>query len=298
MARHTIKAWTIATRPWSFTASGLTVLVVLAYLDWSVGSIDWINGLWAIAAIILFHAAGNTWSDYHDYMKGIDAADTYSVDTLTSGAFKPHEIRNFSLCLLVMALIAGGTLILRAGIGLIWIGLGGLICTLLYPMMKARAMGDVVILMAYGLLPALGTSYVATGQFHWSVMWVALPVALLVDSILHANNTRDMLTDRRASIKTLPHLLGVRRSVVLYILEMTIPFMWIAVLCLFGILPLCSLITLILVPVAIRNSQTMQRYKTESDAEAIASLDQRSAQLQLMYCVLMSLTLMADLWLR
>lgn len=298
MAKHSLQEWIVATRPWSFTASALSVVVVLAYLEWAIGHVDWINGLWAVLAIVLFHAAGNTWSDLHDFRRGVDAADTHGVDTLTSGKFTPAEIRNLAMGLYVVAAAFGIGLVIRTGLPLLWIGLGGMLCAVLYPPLKYRALGDVVILMAYGFLPAIGTSYAAIGRIEWAVLWVAFPVALLVDSILHANNTRDMYTDRRASVSTMAQGLGVRGAVALYLCEQLIPFVWVIVLCILGILPIYSFAVLGLLPVALRNCSTMRAYKKESDANAIASLDQQSAQLQLLYCVVMALTFFLDKWLR
>lgn len=296
MSKHNFREWFLATRPWSFTASSLTVVAALAYLADRNGGIDWISGLWAVAAIILFHAAGNTWSDWCDFRKGVDTDDTHGSDTLTSGRFSPAEIRNFSLCLFVAACAAGLGLLLRTGLPLLWIGLGGLFCALCYPPLKYHALGDLVIFMAYGFLPAIGTSYVATGGFDWSVLWMALPVSLLVDAILHSNNTRDMLTDKRASATTLAHFLGVRGSVALYIFETLFPFVWVTVLVPFGIFPPVSLAVLLLLPVAFGNAGAMRAFRGEGDAAAIAGLDQLSAKLQMLFCIVMSLTLLIDLW--
>ena len=299
MAKKTLKDWIVATRPWSFTASALSVIVALAYLNWlTAGAVDWCNGWWAVGAIILFHAAGNTWSDWHDFRRGVDAPDTHGVKTLTSGLFTPNQIRNLSIGLLIAAVAAGLGLMCRTGGTLFWFGLAGLLCALCYPPLKYRALGDAVILLAYGLLPALGTSFAATGTVYWSVLWVALPVSLLVDAILHANNTRDMRTDRRAETRTLAHGLGVRGSVVLYVLEVTIPFAWVLLLVPFGIFPAWSLATIGLLPLALRNSRMMRTFNGEEDADAIASLDQLSAQLQLLFCLVMTLSLLLDSWLR
>ena len=298
MGKHSLQEWIVATRPWSFTASGLTVIVVLAYLNWIFRDIDWCNGIWAVLAIIFFHAAGNTWSDWHDFRRGVDAVDTHGVDTLTSGKFSPQEIRNFAIGLYVVATALGLGLVFRTGLTLLWIGIGGLLCAVFYPPLKYRAMGDAVIFTAYGILPAIGTSYVAIGRIEWAVMWAAFPVALLVDSILHANNTRDMHTDRRASVSTMAQGLGVRGSVTLYLCEQLTPFVWVAVLWVFGFFPIYSLAVLGLLPVALRNCRTMRTYKKEADANAIALLDQQSAQLQLLYCIVMTLTLFIDIWLQ
>lgn len=298
MAKHSLKAWIAATRPWSFTASGFSVIVALTYLAWAVGGVDWTNGFWAAGAIILFHAAGNTWSDYCDFRRGVDTPDSYSVPTLTQGLFAPVEIRNLALGLLGFALAAGLGLMARTGLLLFWIGLGGLLCTLCYSPLKYRALGDLVILAAYGLLPALGTSFVALGYVEWRVLWVALPVGLLIDAILHANNTRDMRSDRRAEVATLAQGLGVRGSVVLYSLETLFPFVWVILLVPFGVFPWWSVAVVTILGVALRNSRLMRAFHDETDAAAIASLDQLSAQLQLLFCLVLTASFLIDLWLR
>ena len=296
--KKSLKDWTVATRPWSFTASALSVVTALAYLEWSTSEVDWMKGIASVAAIILFHAAGNTWSDWHDFRHGVDAADTYGVKTITGGLFTPDEIRNLSLCLFAAASAAGLGMVLVTGWPLLWIGLAGFLCAVCYPPLKYHALGDVVILLAYGLLPALGASYAATGEFHTAVLWAAFPVSLLVDAILHANNTRDMRTDRRAGIRTLSHGLGVRGSVMLYVIEMVLPFVWVAALVPFGIFPVWSLAVLLLSPLAFRNARAMCGYRKEEDAEKISSHDQLSAQLQLLFCLVLTLSLFADEWIR
>ena len=208
MKKHVLKDWLMAVRPWSFPASAMPVAVTLAYLYWMQQDVNWTNGVWALLNIIVFHAAGNTWSDYFDYKHHVDREDTHGVRTLTGGLFRPQEIFRLSLSLLVVALIAGVGLMLRTGLPLLYIGIGGAACTLLYPALKYRALGDVVIFVAYALLPMLGTAYVATGTMDWSTMWAGVPVGLITVAILHANNTRDIETDVRADIRTLAMTAG------------------------------------------------------------------------------------------
>ena len=295
--RNSLISWIAATRPWSFTASALTVMVTLAYLEWRVGGVDWVNGGWAVVAIVFFHAGGNTWSDWHDFRKGVDAADTYGVDTLTSGRFSPNSILNLSLALYGVAILLGVGLMLRTGLPLLWIGLAGFVCALLYPPLKYRAWGDVVIMLNYCLLPALGTSYVAIGQLALSALWVALPVGVLVDAILHANNTRDMRTDRRAHTRTLAHMLGVGGSRVLYISEALLPFVWVVVAAGLGLLPLWCGVVVVLLPMALSNCRAMLAYTSEAEAAAISSLDIHSAKLQLLFSLALVLSLLLPAWL-
>ena len=116
MKKHSLKDWMIAVRPWSFPASSMPVVVTLAYLYWMRQDINWVNGIWALLNIIVFHAAGNTWSDYFDYKHKVDARDTFGAKTLTDGMFTPREIYRLSMALLAVALVAGVGLLWRTGL--------------------------------------------------------------------------------------------------------------------------------------------------------------------------------------
>ena len=117
MKKHSFKDWMIAVRPWSFPASAMPVVVTLAYLFWMKEDINWANGIWALLNIVVFHAAGNTWSDYFDYKQGVDMKDTFGAKTLTDKMFTPKEIYRLSLVLLLAALAGGlGLLFERCGV--------------------------------------------------------------------------------------------------------------------------------------------------------------------------------------
>lgn len=279
----------IAVRPWSFPASAMPVIVTTAFLFWKGYEISWGFAVWALLNIILFHAAGNTWSDYFDYKKKVDADDTFGAKTLTTGMFEPKEIYRLSVALTVVAVAGGLALMALTGLPLLWIGLGGLICTLLYPMLKYNALGDLVILLAYAFLPTLGTSFVAAGGIVPSVLIVALPLGLITDGILHSNNTRDMKTDSRAGIRTMAMSLGVKSSAVLYGFEMIFPFIWVGVCSICGFMPLATIIIFMTLPVAIGCAKTMMN-SVEGGLHMIADLDVRTANLQLMFSLLLTVS--------
>ena len=105
--KHTFKDWMIAVRPWSTPASAMPIIVTLAYLFWKGAQINWLYGLWALVGMILFHYAGNVWSDWFDFRKKVDAEDTYGAKTLTTGMFSPKEILWLAVELLVAAVACG-----------------------------------------------------------------------------------------------------------------------------------------------------------------------------------------------
>jgi 1,4-dihydroxy-2-naphthoate octaprenyltransferase len=287
MKKHTFKEWIIAVRPWSFPASAMPIIVTLAYLFWTGAEINWLLGLWTLVGMVLFHCTGNVWSDYFDFKKKVDAEDTFGAKTMTTGMFKPEEIRNLAIGFLVVSVACGLGLLAVTGLPLLWIGLAGVACTLLYPVLKYNALGDFDIVTAFAFLPTLGTSYVATGAIDWNVLFVALPVGLITDGILHSNNSRDVMTDRRAGITTMAMSMGPEKSVWLFGFEMLFPYLWIAVLSMAGLLPVYTVVIFLTLPVAIGNARTMAR-SLKAGVEMIADLDVKTANLQLMFSVLLT----------
>ena len=290
MSKHTLGQWFFAVRPWSFPASAMPIIVTLAYLFWKDAEINWLLGLWTLIGMVLFHCTGNVWSDYFDYRKKVDADDTFGAKTLTTGMFKPEEIRNLAIGLLVVSVICGLGLLYVTGLPLLWIGIAGVACTLFYPALKFNALGDLDILMAFAFLPTLGTSYAVTGTIEWSVLWIALPVGLITDGILHSNNTRDMVTDKRAGITTMAMSLGNEASAWLFGAEMVFPFVWMAVLSMIGVFPVTTVVIFMTLPVAIGNARLMMKSLT-AGVDMIADLDVKTANLQMLFSILLTLSL-------
>ena len=288
MKKHSLGQWLFAVRPWSFPASAMPILVTLAYLFWTGAEMNCGFGVWALINMVLFHVAGNVWSDYNDYKKSVDREDTTGATTLTSGMFQPHEIRNLAIGVFIVAAIGGVGLVLLTGLPLLWIGLAGAVLTLLYPMLKYNALGDLDILLTFAFLPTIGTAFVTTGAIDWSVLLIALPVGLITDGILHSNNTRDMVPDKRAEIKTLAMGLGAKASAVMYSFEVLFPFVWVIVCVAMKLMPWPVLAALVAFPIALGCSKTMMKSPKEG-AELILDLDQKTAQLQMVFSLLLSI---------
>lgn len=293
MKGHTIKEWLLVTRPWSFPASTMPVLVTMMFL-WNKGfEVSWILGFMALVNIVLIHAAGNVWSDYFDYRRGVDAADTYGVRILTDRLFTPREVLSLSLVLQIAAIVMGLLMVCLTGVTLLWFGLAGIVLSLFYPPLKYAAYGDLVIMACYALLPMLGTTFICSGEIVPEVLWLAVPIGSITVAILHANNTRDIETDGRAKIRTFAMLTGRRFAIGMYIFELTLPYLWLIVTALLGLVSPWTLLTLITLPIAIGNCRKMLSYHT-GGIKAIASLDEATAKLQLAFSLILAIGLITD----
>ena len=289
--KHSIKDWVIATRPWSFPASAMPVLVTLGYLFWSGHQVDWITGILTILNVVLFHAAGNTWSDYKDYKSGVDREDTVGGLSIVSGQFTAQQIKRLSLSLFAVAVAGGLALVCVTGVTTLYFGLAGALLTIFYPWLKYHALGDLDIFLTYSVLPMLGTSFVATGEIHTSVLLLSVPVGLITVGILHANNTRDMEQDTRANIRTFAMCIGKKWSVRIYCFEVLFPFFHIGGLVGAGLLPYWSFMVFVVMPVAFANSSKVLRYPNEG-MSAMVGIDEKTAQLQLGFSMMLFISLM------
>lgn len=290
MRKHTFGEWMIAVRPWSLPASAMPIIVTLAFLFYKGSDINWLYGLWALVGMMLFHLTGNTWSDYFDYRKKVDAEDTFGAKTMTTGMFQPEEIKKLAIGLLIVSVICGLGLFAVTGLPLLYIGIAGAALTILYPILKYNALGDLDILLTFAFLPTLGTSYAATGAVDWNVLWIALPVGLITDGILHSNNTRDVITDKRAGITTMAMGLGSKFSAWLYGFEVIFPYVWVGACSIIGIMPLATIMVFLTLPVAIASAQAMKHSLTAGPG-IIADLDVKTANLQLLFSVLLTIAL-------
>ena len=125
---------------------------------------------------------------------------------------------------------------------------------------------------------------------NYETLWLMLPIGLITVGILHVNNTRDIEQDSRAGIKTFAMLVGKRVSVVLYIAELMLPFVCVLVAAIYGAMPWWALVVLVALKPALDNCRAMLKLPAEG-MKALIGVDEKTAQLQLMFSLLLSLSL-------
>lgn len=288
-----LKYWIIAAHPWSFPASGSPALMAFSYVFYLyktgvVSDVNWANGVIAFFGAIIFHMSGNLIGDYHDYMNGVDQLEkTGPFRVLIHKIFKPKTILIYGYIVLLLGIIIGAYLFLRTGLPLIYIGLYGIISATLYYKFKYVALGDLIIFLSFGLMIMLGVVYVMTGIINWTSLLVVSPVGLLIVAILHANNTRDMLQDKQAGIKTQAMNLGLEGSQIMYQTLLLVSYLLVAASVLLNLLHPLVFIVLITLPMALKNIKLMKQ-ATINNLCIIQFLDTHTAKLVLVFSLLLS----------
>jgi 1,4-dihydroxy-2-naphthoate octaprenyltransferase len=80
-----------------------------------------------------------------------------------------------------------------------------------------HALGDVLVLVFFGLVPVFTTYYLMTFHLSWEVLAIALGSGITTDTLLITNNYRDMDTDAKAGKKTLVTIKGREWTQKLYL---------------------------------------------------------------------------------
>jgi 1,4-dihydroxy-2-naphthoate octaprenyltransferase len=292
-----IKPWVQAVRVFSFTASIVPCLVGTMFaLLLSPKTAMWYLVPFIFLSCIFMQAATNLISDYFDYKKGVDDNDTYGGSrVLVNKILQPEQVKTGAIVFFVLAFIAGLPIILARGEMVLYLGLTGILGGYLYtgwPIgYKYFALGDFFVFALMGPLMVIGTFYALTGAYNPTVSWASLPIGFLVVGILQANNMRDITHDKRAKIKTLANVLGAGFAKGEYLFLVIGAYIIVVGLVIFKVLSPWSLIVLLSLPPAIKNINQIKGLTAEDSAK-IATLDVQTAQLHLLFGVLLSVSLL------
>jgi 1,4-dihydroxy-2-naphthoate octaprenyltransferase len=159
---------------------------------------------------------------------------------------------------------------------------------------KYFALGDLLVFVLMGPIMVLGAFFTLTGSLDHAlllrVLLVSLPIGCLVTAILHANNIRDIGTDRRAGCRTVANLLGYRLARWEYYSLVCGAFALVVAMVLAGVLAPWTLIVFASLPPAVKNILILHRASPQTPAQ-IATLDVRTAQHHLLFGLLYALGL-------
>lgn len=303
-----IKKWWISARPFSFPASTMPVIfgTVLAFV-YGGGVFNFWLFLLAFLGMLILHAGANVLSDISDYKKGLDKEPTPVSGGVVRKIITLREARIASVILLSAGAMIGFYLAWVSGPMLLLIGVPGLIIGIFYTLggrfaLKYHALGDLSVFMNFGILGSLGAWYVQTGTLSWiPVLW-AVPMATLVIAILHANNWRDIKSDRKGHIYTIASILGDKASLRYYGFLIYGPFIMVLSLILIPyflipgapFMPFTFAIVIFTLPMAFKLWQKALKRRQPKNPFDFVALDGATAQFNLAFGGLCTLALLLE----
>ena len=223
MKTNSLAAWMLAVRPYSLGNAVILILVGSA-LAWTDGSFHWIPAVLCLLFAVLMQCTANLVNDLWDFLKGADQPDRLGPDrAFAKGYITPRAMKAGIAAFTVASCAAGiGILVwvLRHDM-LAWGGwelvAAGVACVIFAYFYTAgpwplayHGLGDVAVILFFGLVPVGFTYYVQTGAWSWETTLTALACGLVIDTMLMINNFRDREEDARCGKRTVVVYLGAK----------------------------------------------------------------------------------------
>lgn len=276
--------WYMATRPFSFTASIVPVLIgtLLAAYE---GEFDFFMLVLVIVASVLVHAGSNLVNDYYDHVKGADAPHQLGRGGMIQrGLISPRAILVFGLVLFGIATLIGFYIVYLVGWPVLLFALPSLAAAYFYTggpkPLGYVALGEATVFIFMGPVIVAGSYYVQTGAVSWTAVLISLPIGLLVTAILQANNIRDIEDDAAANKRTLATFIGHRWAVREYVVLLLGSYLVLGVITIGGAVPLGTLLVFLTLPKAI---ELVRVVRTRTSTSALNLLLRKTAGLHLQF---------------
>lgn len=289
-----LKLWFAASRPVSFTAA--IVPVVVGTLLVADDHFSWWKALLAILGSVAFLAGTNFVNDYYDYKKGVDGEHSLGqAGFIQKGIVAPKQVLAAGIICFIAGAGIGLVLCAATSWALLWIGVASLLAGFLYtgwPVHLAYiGLGEVTVFIFMGPVMVLGGAFVQVQRWEWQAAVVSLPIAFLVTGILHANNLRDIENDRATGKRTIASIIGREWANREMYLLLAATYVSLIVAAIVGALPWPALIALATLPLA---RPIVQVVRTSTNPRRLNLALMHTAQLHMRFGAVLALGLIAN----
>ena len=222
---NSVKAWLLAARPKTLSGAAVPVMigVALAYADASLygeGVFSWVAALLCFLFAFAMQIDANFINDFFDYVNGTDDAETRLGPrrACAQGWVKLESMKKAIALTTCLACVVGLPLVYYGGWEMVLVGVLCVVFAFLYTTwFSYKGLGDLLVLIFFGLVPVCCTYYVQLHVFTWELLMASIACGLVIDALLIINNFRDRDNDREAGKNTIIVLLGADAGLQLYI---------------------------------------------------------------------------------
>lgn len=224
MAASNIKPWIHAFRlrtlPLALSSIGMGGFLAAANNAFRVDIF-----LLCILTTIFLQITSNLANDYGDSVHGVDGKHRQGPSrAVQSGLISSAQMRR-AVILFVMLCLVSGLSLLFVSFGLNWnailfffgLGLLSILAAIGYTVGKRPygyiGLGDLSVLIFFGLVGVLGSYYLFTKSFSWYELLPALSCGFFSIAVLNINNIRDIDSDRTAGKFSIPVRIGRKKSI-------------------------------------------------------------------------------------
>ena len=223
--KNSLKAWVLAARPKTLTGAAVPVMIGLS-LAWKDAAayighpFSWTAAVLCLLFAFIMQIDANFINDFVDYAKGTDDRETRlgPERACTQGWVSIEAMKHAIAITTTLACLVGLPLVLYGGLEMILIGMLCVVFCFLYTThLSYIGMGDVLVLVFFGIVPVSMTYYVQLHTTSVEVLTASLACGIVIDALLLVNNFRDRDTDKNAGKNTLVVRIGEKATLELYV---------------------------------------------------------------------------------
>ncbi len=227
-----IKAARLRTLPLS-----LAGIILAGFIAASFDKFDRIIFAGSVLTAILFQILSNFANDYGDGVKGTDNDERIGPQrAIQSGEITPAQMKKAVMITGILSFVSALALVTYS-FGLerlpeilfyLILGIAAIVAAIKYTVGKNAygyfGLGDLFVLIFFGLVSVMGGSYLYTKNLDWTLIFPALSIGFLSMAVLNLNNMRDLQTDIKSGKNTIPVKMGLQNAKKYHILLIVLPF--------------------------------------------------------------------------
>ena len=222
---NSLKAWVLAARPKTLTGAAVPVMIGLAlawvdarqYVD---GTFSWVAAVLCLLFAFIMQIDANFINDFFDFVNGADDKETRlgPQRACAQGWVKLDTMKKAIALTTCLACATGLPLVFYGGLEMLSVGLFCVVFCFLYTThLSYLGLGDVLVLVFFGIVPVSITYYIQLHTITWQVFIASIACGLVIDALLLVNNFRDRENDKAVGKTTLVVRIGEAASLWMYL---------------------------------------------------------------------------------
>ncbi|MCE7863420.1 MAG: 1,4-dihydroxy-2-naphthoate polyprenyltransferase [Bacteroidetes bacterium CHB5] len=221
MTKAWIQAFRLRTLPLSMACIGMA-----GFLAAAAGKFNGLLFVLCCLTTVLLQILSNLANDYGDFVNGADHAGRKGPQrAVQSGVISASQMRG-AVILFAFLSLACGLFLLWTAFGPDWkalflflgLGLLSIAAAIGYTVGKRPygyiGLGDISVLLFFGLVGVMGSYYLFTQHITWKEMLPALSCGFFSIAVLNVNNIRDIESDTAAGKYSIPVRIGKEKAVI------------------------------------------------------------------------------------
>ena len=185
---------------------------------------EWLPALLCFAFAVLAQVVSNFANEYYDFLRGTDKKGRVGPRRgVTEGDITPGLLLRATIGTLAVACAVGCGLIPFGGWWLIPVGILIAVFAFAYSAgpypLSYHGLGDVAVLVFFGLVPVNLTFYLQAGYFAPLTILASVTIGLMGVNVLLVNNYRDVDDDREAHKRTTVVIFGRKVASAAYLIN-------------------------------------------------------------------------------